>query len=159
MAPPADRQRRAVHPQCQNRQLVAKIDTGVGNAQRPAGVTWDNGLSTPAFVDIDADRIVDYAYAGDLYGNMWKFDLRDANPDELEGRLRYRLPKLPLFTATDASGKVQPITVRPEVTRGPDGAGMVVLFGTGKYLEACRRAVLAGAPAELLRNHRSQQRS
>ena len=61
--------------------LVAKLDTGVGNAQRPAGVTWDNGLSTPAFVDIDADRIVDFAYAGDLYGNMWKFDLRDANPD------------------------------------------------------------------------------
>jgi type IV pilus assembly protein PilY1 len=44
-------------------------------------------------------------------------------------------PKLPLFQAKDASGNVQPITVRPEVTRGPAGAGMVVLFGTGKYLE------------------------
>ena len=43
-------------------------------------MTWDNGLSTPTFVDIDADRIVDYAYAGDLYGNMWKFDLRSADP-------------------------------------------------------------------------------
>lgn len=115
--------------------LVAKLDTGVGNAQRPAGVTWDNGLSTPAFVDVDADRIVDYAYAGDLYGNMWKFDLRDADPGNWKVAYGSGSPKLPLFTATDASGNVQPITVRPEVTRGPAGAGMVVLFGTGKYLE------------------------
>ena len=113
---------------------VAKIDTGVGNAQRPAGVAWDNGLSTPAFVDIDADRKVDYAYAGDLYGNMWKFDLRNANP--ANWKVAYGTsPKRPLFTAVDASGNRQPITVRPEVTRGPKGAGMVVLFGTGKYLE------------------------
>lgn len=114
---------------------VAKLDTGVGNAQRPTGVTWDNGLSTPAFVDIDADRIVDYAYAGDLYGNMWKFDLRDPDPTNWKVAYGTSTPKLPLFTATDESGNRQPITVRPEVTRGPKGAGMVVLFGTGKYLE------------------------
>lgn len=116
---------------------VAKLDTGVGvgttigSARRPAGATWDNGLSTPAFVDINADRIVDYAYAGDLYGNMWKFDLRNASP----ANWTVAYGTLPLFTATDASDNVQPITVRPEVTRGPAGAGMVVLFGTGKYLE------------------------
>lgn len=114
---------------------IAKLDTGVGNGQRPAGVTWDNGLSTPAFVDIDADRIVDYAYAGDLYGNMWKFDLRDPNPANWKVAYGASTPKEPLFTAVDASGNRQPITVRPEVTRGPRGAGMVVLFGTGKYLE------------------------
>lgn len=113
---------------------VAKIDTGVGNAVRPAGMAWDNGLSTPAFVDIDADRIVDYAYAGDLWGNMWKFDLRDADP--ANWKVAYgTTPKRPLFTAVDASGNRQPITVRPEITRGPKGAGMMVLFGTGKYLE------------------------
>jgi type IV pilus assembly protein PilY1 len=113
---------------------IAKLDTGVGNAQRPAGVSWDNGLSTPTFVDIDADRIVDYAYAGDLYGNMWKFDLRSADP--ANWKIAYgNATKRPLFTAVDASGNRQPITVRPEVTRGPKGAGMVVLFGTGKYLE------------------------
>jgi len=114
---------------------VRKLDTGVGNAQRPAGVTWDNGLSTPTFVDIDADRIVDYAYAGDLYGNMWKFDLRDSNPLNWKVAYGTSTPKEPLFTAVDASGNRQPITDRPEVTRGPKGAGMVVLFGTGKYLE------------------------
>lgn len=121
---------------------VVKLDTGVGvgtalgSALRPAGATWDNGLSTPALVDIDADRIIDYAYAGDLYGNMWKFDLRSAT--KANWKVAYgtmATPKQPLFTATDASGNAQPITVRPEVTRGPAGAGMVVLFGTGKYLE------------------------
>jgi type IV pilus assembly protein PilY1 len=113
---------------------IAKLDTGIGNAQRPTGVAWDNGLSTPTFVDLDADRIVDYAYAGDLYGNMWKFDLRDANP--ANWKVAYgTTTKRPLFTAVDASGNRQPITVRPEVTRGPKGAGMLVLFGTGKYLE------------------------
>ncbi|HEY7639393.1 MAG TPA: PilC/PilY family type IV pilus protein [Steroidobacteraceae bacterium] len=114
---------------------IAKIDTGVGNAQRPAGVAWDNGLSTPSFVDIDADHIVDYAYAGDLYGNMWKFDLRNANPANWSVAYVVSTVKKPLFTAVDASGNRQPITERPEVTRGPKGAGMVVLFGTGKYLE------------------------
>jgi type IV pilus assembly protein PilY1 len=113
---------------------VAKLDTGVGSGTPPTGVTWANGLSTPAFVDVDADRIIDYAYAGDLWGNMWKFDLRGTNPTTW--KVAYgTAPKAPLFTAVDASGKRQPITVRPEVTRGPKGAGMVVLFGTGKYLE------------------------
>jgi type IV pilus assembly protein PilY1 len=110
---------------------VAKLDTGVGNAVRPTGVAWDNGLSTPSFVDIDADRIVDYAYAGDLWGNMWKFDLRDANP----ANWSVAYSTQPLFTAVDSSSRRQPITVRPEVTRGPKGSGMIVLFGTGKYLE------------------------
>ena len=49
------RQRGAVHPQSRTGNLVAKIDTGVGTAQGPAGETWDNGLATPALVDIDAD--------------------------------------------------------------------------------------------------------
>jgi type IV pilus assembly protein PilY1 len=125
---------------------IAKIDTGIGSGTPPTGVNWDNGLSTPSFVDIDADRIVDYAYAGDLWGNMWKFDLRSADP--ANWKVAYGTsPKRALFTAVDASGNRQPITVRPEVTRGPKGVGMVVLFGTGKYLE----------PSDLLSTPERQQ--
>ena len=99
-------------------------------------MAWDNGLSTPAFVDINGDRIVDYAYAGDLYGNMWKFDLSRRDPRELEGRVRHHdTSRAAVHGGRRVAGKRQPITVRPEVTRGPKGAGMVVLFGTGKYLE------------------------
>ena len=108
--------------------VIHKLDTGVGIAQAPAGITYDNGLSTPALVDLDGDRIVEYAYAGDLYGNMWKFDLRTLDPSDPPTPLR-------LYEARDADDNPQPITVRPEVGRGPGGAGTIVLFGTGKYLE------------------------
>lgn len=111
--------------------LLRKLDTGVGVAQAAAaGVTYDNGLSTPALVDLNGDRTVDYAFAGDLYGNMWKFDLTSTDNNAWS----IAFGGQPLFTATDGTNR-QPITVRPEVTRGPAGAGMLVLFGTGKYLE------------------------
>lgn len=115
--------------------LIRKFDTGVGTNEAPTGVNWDNGLSTPALVDIDGDRIVDYAYAGDLYGNMWKFDLRSNDSAAWDIAFRTTGVAQPLYRARDVNGAVQPITVRPEVGRGPFGAGMIVLFGTGKYLE------------------------
>ena len=116
--------------------LIRKLDTGTGIAQAPTGVTWDNGLSTPALVDINGDRIVDYAYAGDLYGNMWKFDLTSTSSSSWSVAFNSSGTPAPLYRARDALGNAQPITVRPEVTRGPFGSGMVVLFGTGKYLES-----------------------
>ena len=108
---------------------IAKFDTGSLSA--PTGVTWNNGLSTPALVDVNGDRKVDYAYAGDLFGNMWKFDLSGPT----SGDWNIAFSGSPLYRARDASGNAQPITVRPEVGRGPQGAGTIVLFGTGKYLE------------------------
>jgi type IV pilus assembly protein PilY1 len=115
---------------------VRKIDTGVGNAQRPSGIAYDNGLSTPVLADIDGDRVVEAVYAGDLFGNMWKFDVSSTDPSSWG----VAFGRTPLFVArTDATAgqpkQVQPITVRPEVTRGPKGTGTMVLFGTGKYLE------------------------
>ena len=116
--------------------LIAKIDTGVGDTTTP------NGLATPAVVDLNGDATVDYAYAGDLRGNLWKFDLTSTNPNS------WGIPypttagaRLPIFTATDgavspATPVAQPITSRPEVSRGPNGRGMAILFGTGKYLES-----------------------
>ncbi len=119
--------------------VIRKLDTGTGIAQAPAGVTWDNGLATPALVDLNGDRIVEYAYAGDLYGNMWKFDLSSTSSTDWKVAYENAGTPLPLYQARDASTptpNAQPITVRPEVGRGPGGAGMIVLFGTGKYLEA-----------------------
>ncbi len=106
--------------------LIRKIDTGVG-----AG---SNGLSTPALVDLNGDSIVDLAYAGDLLGNMWKFDLRGATAADWDVAYKPGGVAQPLFTARDAANNPQPITSRPEVGRGPRGAGTMVLFGTGRYL-------------------------
>lgn len=102
--------------------------------------TWDNGLSTPALVDMNGDRKVDVAYAGDLHGNMWKFDLSGAN----DSSWNIAFGGAPLYTARDgtvATSNRQPITVRPEVARGPLGAGTIVLFGTGKYLELADKSL------------------
>jgi type IV pilus assembly protein PilY1 len=122
--------------------LIRKFDTQMTPARAPTGVTWDNGLSSPAVVDIDGDRIQDYVYAGDLYGNLWKFDISSSDPTE------WSIPytdassrPAPLFAARDGAGNAQPITVRPVVIRGPFGEGMVVLFGTGKYLENADRNI------------------
>lgn len=102
-----------------------KIDTGVGDASDP------NGLATVAPVDIDGDNVIDYIYAGDLYGNLWKFDVSDSN--NLKTKWKVEGGK-PLFTAKNDSAEVQPITVRPDVGLHPLG-GYMVYFGTGKYFE------------------------
>lgn len=112
-----------------NGSIIRKLEPTAAAVPTPAGVTWSNGLSTPALVDVNGDRKVDYAYAGDLFGNMWKYDLSSTTSSA------WSVSKL--FQAFDAasSGNAQPITVRPEVGRGPRGSGTIVLFGTGKYLE------------------------
>jgi type IV pilus assembly protein PilY1 len=89
-----------------------------------------NGLSTPALVDAQGDdKLMDTVYAGDLNGNLWKFDLSDANPKNW----KVAYSGAPLFRATDSTGNSQPITVQPQVTGHPLG-GKLVVFGTGRYL-------------------------
>ena len=51
--------------------VLKKIDaTGGTSTLNPK-----NGLSSPLAVDTNNDFSVDTVYAGDLYGNLWKFDL------------------------------------------------------------------------------------
>ena len=103
-----------------------KIDTGEGSTSDP------NGMSTPAPVDIDGDGLVDAIYAGDLHGNMWKFDVSSSNTSLWDNSSkRYKL-----FSAVDGATPVnrQPITVRPDVGLHPLG-DVLVYFGTGKYFE------------------------
>ncbi len=113
--------------------LIRKIDTGVGG---------DNGLSSPAIVDINNDGRADYVYAGDLKGNMWKFDITESDPAKwgvafgvdgsgngrIDGTETGDVPK-PLFSSPG-----QPITVAPDVMFHCEGDGYMVLYGTGKFL-------------------------
>ncbi|MFU8838495.1 MAG: pilus assembly protein [Thiohalomonadaceae bacterium] len=114
------------------------------------GADYSNGMSTPVVVDYDGDRIADRIYAGDLYGNLWRIDIRDndvANTDNADdwgfpwttthegtGGPDPRRHPLPLFQAVDRVGIPQPITAKPQVGR-TDG-GYMVYFGTGKYFSA-----------------------
>ncbi|MFZ3040931.1 MAG: PilC/PilY family type IV pilus protein [Thiobacillus sp.] len=85
-----------------------------------------NGLSTPRPFDSDGDGLADVIYAGDLKGNLWKFDVSDAAP----ANWGVALSGAPLF----AAGTSKPVTSPPVIDLHPEG-GQLVMFGTGKYLE------------------------
>ena len=116
--------------------LIRKIDTGVGG---PAAAD-QNGLASPTVVDTNGDRIADAAYGGDLKGNMWKFDLTSATPASWDVAYKTGTTNRPLFTTEAPDGTVQAITAKPAVGRHPEG-GVMVLFGTGKYMELSDRTV------------------
>ena len=91
-----------------------------GTAYHTLSTGVKSGLSEPAIVDKDGDGKADLAYAGDLLGNLWKFDLQDSDKTK--------------WSASKLYSSGQPITSRPTAGPGPDG-GVMVYFGTGKYLE------------------------
>lgn len=94
----------------------------------PVDSTLQNGLSTPALI-AGPDGAIKLAYAGDLQGNVWRFNFSGAAPWSAA------LPdSSPFFTAKDKDGVRQPITQQPKVVFAP-GGGYVVFFGTGKYIE------------------------
>ncbi len=97
-----------------------------------------NGLSSPIAVDANFDKKVDFVFAGDLYGNMWKFDLTGDNAAKWTVAYNDGTYDQPLFTAQgrDSEGNLynQPITSKPEVMFHPRENGLMVLFGTGKFL-------------------------
>lgn len=91
--------------------LLAKISVPNGKG----------GLSTPTLVDTDFDGIVDIAYAGDRYGNMFRFDLSGETPSEWSVQMIFQ-----------GSGN-QPITSAPAVSRRSKDK-YVVIFGTGSEI-------------------------
>jgi type IV pilus assembly protein PilY1 len=108
-----------------------EISTGTGDT------TNRNGLSTPAVVDVDGDGLADTAYAGDLFGNMWAFDLSGSNTGNWDVAYKSGSTPEPLFT-TQAN---QPITSTPVIVRnsdvptsGSNAPNTLVIFGTGQYL-------------------------
>lgn len=105
--------------------VINKIDTGVAG---------DNGLATPGLV-LDGAGKVTTAYAGDLKGNVWKFNLNSSTASDWS----VANSGLPFFKATSASGVAQPITapitatqkLMPEYTGDPHVGKWFVHFGTG----------------------------
>lgn len=115
--------------------VMAKINTGVGSTAVP------NGLSTPVIVDENNDKITDYIYAGDMRGNLWKFDVTNSDAGLWDVAYKSGSTNVPLFTATAPDSTAQPITAKPTVTRRPDG-DLMVFFGTGKFFEEVDRRVV-----------------
>jgi len=104
--------------------LIKKFLTGAGTVSDP------NGMSEPTAIDLDFDNVIDYIYAGDLHGNVWGFDVSSSNPGSWSvagNSARY--------VANDSAGNRHPITTPIAVGSHPSNEGVMLFFGTGKYLE------------------------
>lgn len=110
-------------------QLIRELPTSIATQDLPSGFRT-YGLSTPVVYDLAGDQIDDIVFAGDLAGNLWRFDLSDNNPVNWKVDL--------MFTTYGDGGAAnvgdQPIVFNPTALRDPVTRGPIVVFGTGKYL-------------------------
>jgi len=84
------------------------------------------GLSSPVLGTYNNNQIEGVAFAGDLAGNLWRFDLSDPIPANWKVTLTYQ----------PVTQGAQPITVMPRLFPDPVTNRFMVVFGTGKYLGA-----------------------
>lgn len=115
----------------------------------------NNGLSTPSLLDTNGDGIVDYIYAGDLQGNVWKFVIDSAGVSATDNcpRTKWKVDKKVFQTpsvtcktksatgvvsdCTSPISKHQPITAPIEISGSQSGqiGGYMLFFGTGMYYQ------------------------
>jgi len=112
--------------------LIQKIDTGACPETDDPCVS--NGLGEVTTWDEDSDGDIDYVYAGDLRGNLWRFDVTSDTPSQWKVSFGTDTSPLPLFRARNGSGTPQPITSRVEVLLDPSTGTRWVSFGTGQFL-------------------------
>ncbi|MGE4070097.1 MAG: pilus assembly protein [Lysobacterales bacterium] len=88
------------------------------------------GLSEPIVYNIGNDNMDDLVVAGDLAGNLWRFDLSSDNPTNW---------KVDLIFRTYGNGGAtnpgdQPIASAPIPLTDPVTRGPIFVFGTGKFI-------------------------
>jgi type IV pilus assembly protein PilY1 len=118
--------------------FILNAGTGAVISKLTTSISVNNGLSSPTILDANADGIADYVYAGDLLGNMWRFDLIGSSltANTTASSFKVAFANKPLYTATvsDTAGSAaQSITAAPSVRAHPTAAGTLVIFGTGRY--------------------------
>lgn len=124
-----------------------KLDTKYGFGKDPRDLavdastthSYNNGIAEPFVADWDGDGLGDAIYAGDLFGNLWKWSW-DSNSKTFIPALENGSNPAPIFVATAAGngnspydGLRQAITTRPVV--GRESSTTMIFFATGKYLE------------------------
>jgi type IV pilus assembly protein PilY1 len=99
-----------------------------------------NGISSPASLDVELDHIVDYIYAGDLQGNIWRFDVTSTDPANwavsASSPLFTTPGKLPITTGM-AVGALHGITLTNlggEVIDSTQPVRVIINFGTGRVI-------------------------
>ena len=105
------------------------LDIQTGAVLRQFNLTGSKGLTSPTMGDLQGDFVDEYAVAGDLNGQLWKFDLTSTTPSS------WTVAKV-FQPAVDGD---QPITSAPRLFPDPTTADLIAVFGTGKYLEPVDR--------------------
>ncbi len=95
------------------------LSTHTGTSAKPNGIAY----VTPA--DLDGDHITDYVYAGDLQGNVWRFDLTSATPSS------WGVSTGPLFTTQSGQPITTPVVLASAKVVGSNPV-LLVTFGTGQ---------------------------
>jgi len=112
--------------------LIAKIPTKTGYTSY--------GLSTPSVVDFGSDQVDDVAVAGDLAGNLWRFDLSDPDPTKWAAKTDLMFQTYgntsPCGTSNVNGLGCEPITVMPVAFPDSVTGSVVWVFGSGQYLGA-----------------------
>ena len=99
----------------------------------------NGGLSSPRCLDSNSDGIIDYCYAGDIDGKLWKFNLTAATvaswtSSELSTAGSANIGG----TLVTQAANTQPITMAPSLVAHPFG-GYMVIFGTGSAFTQTER--------------------
>lgn len=113
------------------------LDAITGDLLREINVPEAKGLSAVTMGDYDSDFTDEFAVAGDLNGNLWRFDLSNPEP------ANWSVVKV---FAPASTGK-QPITAAPRIFPDPATGNVIIVFGTGKYLEPSDRTT-TGTPTQ-----------
>ena len=114
----------------QNGSVLKKFDLGAIDSNA-------RGLAAPVAIDLQNDDIAEMAYAGDLAGNIWRFDLTATSARGWTASKLYA-PATPFQ---------RPITAQPRAERHPDTKQPMVFVGTGKYIEKDDRTTSIPAQA------------
>jgi type IV pilus assembly protein PilY1 len=102
-----------------------------------------NGIGYVSTADLDGDHITDYVYAGDLLGNVWRFDLTSklpANWGVMTTGTVANTPAagtaLPLYAPATAALGTQPITSKVAVLSfvSAPNQRIMIEFGTGQQI-------------------------
>jgi type IV pilus assembly protein PilY1 len=104
---------------------VVNLLSGAVMQEIDTGSAGDNGLSSPRGWDEDGNGTVDYVFAGDLKGNVWKFDFTNS-----AGTGKVAFNGSPLFRTPSG----QPITADLALARDPLTGKRWVFVGTGSRL-------------------------
>jgi type IV pilus assembly protein PilY1 len=102
------------------------------------GHAGGNGIAYVTPVDLDGDHITDYVYAGDLKGNVWRFDLTSATP------ANWAASSAPLFTT--ASGQPissQLLAISSTATGSPQK--LMIEFATGQRTQVTNTTTVSFA--------------